>query len=98
MNTVLVGFGFMGMTHTLNILKNPRIHLKAIVDKVPGNIFTKLTEQSGNFATGNVDAKDLSGVNIYSDFGNIIWFMCICTCTLYQFTHSASVLCSLSRY
>ena len=72
MNTVLVGFGFMGMTHTLNILKNPRIHLKAIVDKVPGNIFTKLTEQSGNFATGNVDAKDLSGVNIYSDFAECL--------------------------
>jgi predicted dehydrogenase len=72
MNTVVVGFGFMGMTHTLNILKNPRLHLKAIVDKVPGNILTKLTEQTGNFSTGNVDPKDLSDVNIYSDFAECL--------------------------
>ncbi len=41
MDIVVVGFGFMGMTHTLNILKNPNLHLKAIVDKVPENILTK---------------------------------------------------------
>lgn len=72
MNTVVVGFGFMGMTHTLNILKNPCLHLKAIVDKVPGSIFTKLTEQLGNFSTGNIDTKDLASVNIYSDFAECL--------------------------
>jgi predicted dehydrogenase len=68
MNFVVVGFGFMGMTHTLNILKNPNLHLKAIVDKAPENIFTKLTEQTGNFSTGSIDAEQLENVKIYSDF------------------------------
>lgn len=72
MNIVVVGFGFMGMTHTLNILKNPKLQLKAIVDRVPENILTKLTEQSGNFSTGTIDAEALSGVNIYSDFAECL--------------------------
>lgn len=72
MDIVVVGFGFMGMTHTLNILKNPNLHLKAIVDKVPENILTKLTGQSGNFSTGNIEAKDLSNVKIYSDFAECL--------------------------
>ena len=29
----VVGFGFMGMTHTINILKNKDLNLVAIVDK-----------------------------------------------------------------
>lgn len=72
MNIVVVGFGFMGQTHTLNILKNPNLHLKAIVDRVPDNIFAKLAEQSGNFSTGNIDAEQLSDVNIYSDFAECL--------------------------
>lgn len=72
MNIVVVGFGFMGQTHTLNILKNPDLKLKAIVDKVPENIFTKLTEQSGNFSTGSIDAEQLEDVNIYSDFSECL--------------------------
>ncbi len=72
MNIVVVGFGFMGMTHTLNILKNPNLRLQAIVDRVPENIFTKLSEQSGNFSTGSIDAKQLSGVKTYSDFAECL--------------------------
>ena len=37
MNFVVVGFGFMGMTH-IEYLENPNLHLKAIVDKAPENI------------------------------------------------------------
>ena len=43
MNKVaVVGFGFMGITHTLNILKNPDLILKAIVDLNPDLIEKKL--------------------------------------------------------
>jgi glyceraldehyde-3-phosphate dehydrogenase/erythrose-4-phosphate dehydrogenase len=31
----VVGFGFMGKTHTRNILMNPDLELVAIVDKDP---------------------------------------------------------------
>jgi predicted dehydrogenase len=48
-NFVVVGFGFMGMTHTLNILKNPDLKLTAIVDRYPENIRKNMQEQSGNF-------------------------------------------------
>jgi predicted dehydrogenase len=41
----VVGFGFMGSTHTINILKNPELELVAFVDKNPGNIMKNLTEQ-----------------------------------------------------
>lgn len=63
---VVVGFGFMGMTHTLNILKNPKLRLKAIVDTAPENILRKLDEQVGNFSTGSIDSEKLTGVKIYS--------------------------------
>lgn len=72
MRTVVVGFGFMGMTHTLNLLKDSRFQLKAIVDKTPENIAAKLGEQSGNFSTGTLASNDLSGVNIYSDFAECL--------------------------
>lgn len=64
---VVVGFGFMGMTHTGSILKNPAARLAAIVDKDTKGIYKKLEEQSGNFATDSVSAKDLAKVKIYDD-------------------------------
>lgn len=72
MNIVVVGFGFMGMTHTLNILKNPNLRLQAIVDRVPDNIFAKINEASGNFSTGSIDAKDLADVKVYSSFAECL--------------------------
>ena len=38
----VVGFGFMGMTHTLNILQNADLELVAIVDKDPESIAKNL--------------------------------------------------------
>ena len=72
MNIIVVGFGFMGQTHTLNILKNPTLRLSAIVDRNSENVLAKLSEQSGNFSTGSIDAKQLSGVNIYSDLAECL--------------------------
>ena len=41
-NIAVVGFGFMGKTHTGNILKNPNARLAAIVDKNTENIHKNL--------------------------------------------------------
>ena len=58
MNKVaVVGFGFMGMTHTLNILKNKDLKLVAIVDVNPELIEKNLHSKGGNFSTGNIDAQ-----------------------------------------
>lgn len=63
----VVGFGFMGMTHTLNILKNKDLNLTAIVDINPASIEKNLDVKSGNFATGSINAKDLKNINKYSN-------------------------------
>ncbi len=62
----VAGFGFMGVTHTINILKNPDLELVAIVDKFPDNIRKNLNEQLGNFSTGTIDEEVISRLNIYS--------------------------------
>jgi predicted dehydrogenase len=62
----VAGFGFMGVTHTINILKNPDLELVAIVDKFPDNIRKNLNEQLGNFSTGTIDEEVISKLNIYS--------------------------------
>ncbi|MCX6222662.1 MAG: Gfo/Idh/MocA family oxidoreductase [Bacteroidia bacterium] len=63
----VVGFGFMGMTHTLNILKNADLQLVAIVDKNPETIEKNLLTSIGNFSTGNIDPAVLANINKYSN-------------------------------
>ena len=72
MNIIVVGFGFMGMTHTGNILKNPNVRLTAIVDKNTAHIYEKLEEQAGNFDTGTISREELSDVSIYDDFADCL--------------------------
>ena len=62
----VVGFGFMGITHAINILKHESLKLVAIVDKDVNGIESKLTSTSGNFSTGNIDPTLLSSINKYS--------------------------------
>ena len=64
----VVGFGFMGMTHTLNILKNADLQLVAFVDKYPETIEKNLLAKGGNFSTGNFDPAVLKNINKYSNF------------------------------
>jgi predicted dehydrogenase len=64
----VVGFGFMGVTHAINILKNTDFELVAIVDKYPENIRKNLSEQVGDFATGTLDKEAISKLNIYQKF------------------------------
>lgn len=62
----IVGFGFMGITHALNILKNPDLKLKAVVDINPDLIEQNLKSGIGNFSTGTIDSSELAGISIYS--------------------------------
>ena len=57
----------MGVTHAINILKNPDMELVAIVDKYPDNIRKNLNEQIGNFSTGTIDMDVISKLNIYQN-------------------------------
>ena len=68
MKIAVVGFGFMGITHTMNILKNPNLELVAIVDKNPESVKKNISEQVGNFSTGGISEKDISNIRIYSSF------------------------------
>ena len=64
--SAVIGFGFMGMTHTLNILKNSELQLAAIADKDLEGIQKKLSSGSGNFAVGDIDPQVLDGIHKYA--------------------------------
>ncbi len=66
MKIAVLGFGFMGKTHTLNILNNKNLKLSAIVDSIPALIEENLNSKTGNFSTSDIDAAELSGINKYS--------------------------------
>jgi len=66
-NIAIVGFGFMGMTHALNILKNEKLNLSAIVDNDIGGIEKKLSSETGNFATERIDPDLLESIHKYHD-------------------------------
>lgn len=68
LNVALAGFGFMGMIHARNLVMNPMVRLKAIVDKNTDSISQKLGEQSGNFAADRIKAEDFSGIKLFTDF------------------------------
>lgn len=70
--TAVIGFGFMGITHTMNILKNPALELVAIVDKNPENIRKNINEQVGNFSTGGISEKEISNIKIYTSLEDCI--------------------------
>jgi predicted dehydrogenase len=63
----IIGFGFMGMTHTLNVLRIKDLKLAAIVDKDLSLIEKNLQSSIGNISVGNIDATELAGVSKYSD-------------------------------
>jgi predicted dehydrogenase len=56
----------MGVTHTMNILKNNELELVAIVDNNPENIEKNLNEQVGNLSTGTFNKNEISGIKTYS--------------------------------
>ena len=62
----VVGFGFMGMTHALNILKSGKLELRAIVEKNPRSVKENLKRSLGNIATGEVPDVEIRKLPVYS--------------------------------
>lgn len=71
-NVAVVGFGFMGMTHTANILKHKDLNLAAIVDKDVDGIEAKITSGSGNFSIDDIDPKIVASINKYADLDDCL--------------------------
>lgn len=68
----ILGFGFMGMTHAENILKNSELDLVAIVDKNPNAVEEKLHNPTGNFASGAINQDRLSQIKRYSSIDDCL--------------------------
>jgi predicted dehydrogenase len=64
-NVAVIGFGFMGITHALSILKNERLCLRAIITRNTNGVADKLQQQTGNFSSGEVDASAILQVPVY---------------------------------
>lgn len=65
---VIIGFGFMGMTHAKSILKMNDLKLSAIVERDLSAIDKNLQSEIGNISVGNLNISELSSVSRYSDF------------------------------
>jgi len=70
----ILGFGFMGMTHAENILKNNELELVAIVDKNPNAVEEKLHSSTGNFATAEISQDKLSHIKRYNNLDDCLEF------------------------
>jgi predicted dehydrogenase len=68
----VVGFGFMGITHAVSILRNPDLCLKAIVDIFPDLIGEKLRSGIGNIVTGNIDHSAIEVINKYKSLSDCL--------------------------
>jgi predicted dehydrogenase len=62
----------MGMTHTINILKNPNLQLLAIVDKNKDVVREKVGENPGNFSTGSLSAEEMAKMKVYTDLAECL--------------------------
>ena len=70
----ILGFGFMGMTHTESILRNSELDLVAIVDKNPKAVEEKLLSPTGNFATTTFSQDKLNKIKRYSSLDDCLEF------------------------
>ncbi len=48
-NVAVIGFGFMGVTHAVNIMRNKKLSLRAIITRNAHTIADKLNAQAGKF-------------------------------------------------
>ena len=69
---VIVGFGFMGMTHAKSILNHPGAQLVAIVDLDPEKALENLGQETGNLETGAIKREDFSEIPTYTSLENCI--------------------------
>ncbi|WP_346861666.1 Gfo/Idh/MocA family oxidoreductase [uncultured Draconibacterium sp.] len=61
----VIGFGFMGITHSKNILQTEGLELCAIVEKDVDSVTRKIDDPEGNFTTGETDVEALGKVPVY---------------------------------
>jgi len=64
-NAAIIGFGFMGVTHAINIMRNKKLCLRAIIDPNVQGVADKVNAQTGNFSSGQVDATAILKVPVY---------------------------------
>lgn len=62
----VIGFGFMGVVHSQNILKNKNLELLAIVEKDVDSVAQKINDPVGNFSTGNTDVEAMKKIPVYT--------------------------------
>jgi predicted dehydrogenase len=63
---VIVGFGFMGITHAKSVLNHPGAQLVAIVDLDPEKALENLGMEAGNLDTGALNTEDISDILTYT--------------------------------
>lgn len=64
-NVAVIGFGFMGLTHAINVLKNRRMQLAAIITRDKDSIQSRLQQQTGNFSPGEIDESAILNTPVY---------------------------------
>ena len=68
----VIGFGFMGITHSLNILKCKNLELTAIIEKDVNSVSKKLGNKIGNIATGDIDVVAFDKIPVYSTLSSCL--------------------------
>ena len=69
---VIVGFGFMGITHAKSVLNHPGARLVAIVDLDPEKALENLGQEAGNLDTGALTKEDISDIRTYTSLEKCI--------------------------
>lgn len=94
--SAVVGFGFMGRTHALNILRNRNFELVALADSNPALFTGKEGLNSGNIMTGNLSREQIADIPKYSSFEQCLdnkdieaVFICLHTGLHYEMTMKA---------
>jgi predicted dehydrogenase len=92
----VVGFGFMGMTHALNILRNKDLELKAIVDSNMDLFRKGIGIKSGNIDTGNFNSEQFENIAKYTGIDECLekeeidaFFICVHTGLHYEIAMKA---------
>ncbi len=62
----VIGFGFMGIVHSQNILKNEDLELAAIIEKDVNSVAQKIDDPVGNFSTGDTDSEAMKRIPVYT--------------------------------
>ena len=68
----VIGFGFMGITHSINILKCKNLELTAIIEKDVNSISKKLGDKTGNINTGDIDVAAFEKIPVYSTLSSCL--------------------------